>query len=406
MEPILIERPLRKTDVSNYVPRKGGGAGFSVDSRVAAFFVLVSTVMLTCETDSPNVSVEALQERIQTVWIREGLPSRKLRDIINLLVAKELLVLLNEEVRLTTSGIQLGIMYLKDVRLDYPEVEQFIEQGQLQKLEDTLSEPLAPKSSQSSDAARPVLPQIHWPLPPPPPSFVMGDWKAMDEEDPKPISIPQGAPVRLTDESEWKVMLLLDNREVRTMEDRSFMQNRLYQSGVECEVRILSLGDMQWVLHHTTDGEEIMMNVLVERKNVHDLAMSIFDGRFDEQQYRLKHCGVTNVIYLIEGTLRSQDMMSADSLQASIMTTIVNRGIYVYLTTSIDDTIVFLKGLNEIMKVSLHRYFERGRESCIHPHRLRFGEFQALFAKTKGTKLKSLWCKQLRQVRACWRSEA
>ena len=99
-------------------------------------------------------------------------------------------------------------------------------------------------------------------------------------------------------------------------------------------------------------------------------------------------------------------MMSADSLQASIMTTIVNRGIYVYLTTSIDDTIVFLKGLNEIMKVSLHRYFETGRESCIHPHRLRFGEFQALFAKTKGTKLKSLWCKQLRQVRACWRSEA
>ena len=110
--------------------------------------------MLTCETDSPNVSIEALQERIQTMWIREGLPSRKLRDIINLLVAKELLVLLNEEVRLTTSGIQLGIMYLKDVRLDYPEVEQFIEQGQLQKLEDTLSEPLAPKSSQSSDAAR------------------------------------------------------------------------------------------------------------------------------------------------------------------------------------------------------------------------------------------------------------
>ena len=373
---------------------------FSADSHVAAFFVLLSTVMLTCETDCPNVNVEALQDRIQMMWMKEGIPPRKLRDIINLLVAKELLVLLDGEVRLTTSGTQLGIMCLKDVRLDYPAVEQFIEQGQLQKLEDTLSTPLATKPSQPSDTSCPVLPQIHWPLPVPPPSFVMGDWKAMDEEDPNPITIPLGAPVRITNESEWRVLLLLDNREVRTMEDRSFMQNRLYQSGVECEVRILSLGDMQWVLHHTTDGEEIMMNVLVERKNVHDLAMSIMDGRFDEQQYRLKHCGITNVIYLIEGTLRSQDVISADSLQASIMTTVVNRGIYVYLTTSIDDTIVFLKGLNEIMKVSLHRCCETGRESCIHPHRLRFGAFQSLFAKTKGTTLKGLWCKQLRQVLA------
>lgn len=80
----------------------------------------------------------------------------------------------------------------------------------------------------------------------------------------------------------WEVLLLLDNREVRTKKDRDFLKNQLVQAGVECDVRNLSLGDMQWVLRRPRDGVEVMLNVLVERKNVRDLAMSIMDGRFNE----------------------------------------------------------------------------------------------------------------------------
>lgn len=111
----------------------------------------------------------------------------------------------------------------------------------------------------------------------------------------------------------WEVLLLLDNREVRTKKDRDFLKNQLVQAGVECDVRNLSLGDMQWVLRRPRDGVEVMLNVLVERKNVRDLAMSIMDGRFNEQQFRLLHCGVRRVVYLVEGALRSQDVMPPDS---------------------------------------------------------------------------------------------
>jgi crossover junction endonuclease MUS81 len=44
-----------------------------------------------------------------------------------------------------------------------------------------------------------------------------------------------------------------------------------------------------------------VLDFIVERKTSDDLAASIRDGRYDEQKYRLKNCGINNVIYLIEG---------------------------------------------------------------------------------------------------------
>ena len=36
--------------------------------------------------------------------------------------------------------------------------------------------------------------------------------------------------------------------------------------------------------------------------------------------------------------------------------------------------------------------------SCFHPLKISFADFQTLYAKSKGTKLNQLWCRQLRQV--------
>ena len=82
-------------------------------------------------------------------------------------------------------------------------------------------------------------------------------------------------------EEDWEVTLVLDSREVRTLQDRAFLQNRLQQVGVTCDVRAIALGDMQWVLR-SRSGQEIMLSTIVERKNMRDLAMSIVDGRFNE----------------------------------------------------------------------------------------------------------------------------
>jgi hypothetical protein len=54
------------------------------------------------------------------------------------------------------------------------------------------------------------------------------------------------------------------------------------------------------------DEEEIhscilVLDCIVERKTVNDLASSIVDGRYEEQKGRLKGCGIFNCVYLVEG---------------------------------------------------------------------------------------------------------
>ena len=372
--------------------------------------------MLSCESSCPLVLLESVASFIQEKWMEDGMSAKKLKDTVALLVKNGLLSVQDGEVRLTSVGERLSVLCLKEVRLDYPCVEAFIQEGYLQKLEaPTAAMPVTPATPATQAAASTVqntphstaqsttlgtdvvLPSIRWPLAPPPPSFVMGDWQQMEEEEPAPPPPPRN-PVTIAEAEAWEVLLLLDNREVRTKKDRDFLKNQLVQAGVECDVRNLSLGDMQWVLRRPRDGEEVMLNVLVERKNVRDLAMSIMDGRFNEQQFRLLHCGVRRVVYLVEGALRSQDVMPPDSLQTAIMMTVVHRGIYVYQSTSIDDTVVFLKELTDVVKGEVERFFATGDETCLHPQRMAYEAFQEQFAKTKGSKLKHLWCKQLRQV--------
>lgn len=202
------------------------------------------------------------------------------------------------------------------------------------------------------------LPRVIWPLAPPPPDQRFGEFVDARNEEPKP---PRNLQPVEGNEEDWEVVLVLDSREVRTLQDRAFLQNRLQQVGVNCEVRAIALGDMQWILKGPSD-KEIMLNTIVERKNTRDLAMSIVDGRFNEQQFRLIQCECQHPVYLVEGGLRSQDMISVDSLQSGIMKTVVNRNIYVYMSTSIDDTVVFLKELHERVCDSVHRYFQCGDE--------------------------------------------
>ena len=47
---------------------------------------------------------------------------------------------------------------------------------------------------------------------------------------------------------------------------------------------------------------DYVLDFIVERKTADDLAASIMDGRYEEQKYRLKSCGINNVIYLVEGS--------------------------------------------------------------------------------------------------------
>ena len=136
--------------------------------------------------------------------MEDGMSAKKLKDTVALLVKNGLLSSQDGEVRLTSVGERLSVLCLKEVRLDYPCVEAFIQEGYLQKLEaPTAAMPVTPATPATQAAASTVqntphstaqsttlgtdvvLPSIRWPLAPPPPSFVMGDWQQAEEEERK-----------------------------------------------------------------------------------------------------------------------------------------------------------------------------------------------------------------------------
>jgi crossover junction endonuclease MUS81 len=86
----------------------------------------------------------------------------------------------------------------------------------------------------------------------------------------------------------YDIILLLDNREIKSKKDRSGILDRLNTVGVAVEQRALPLGDMLWIARRK-DGlveDECVLDFVVERKRLDDLTSSVKDGRFHEQKVR------------------------------------------------------------------------------------------------------------------------
>ncbi|KAE8148120.1 hypothetical protein BDV25DRAFT_22564 [Aspergillus avenaceus] len=171
-----------------------------------------------------------------------------------------------------------------------------------------------------------------------------------------PITIPPNS---------FTVQLVLDTREVRTSTDRDYISNELAKKGITAQVRALELGDAMWVakFHDPTfltqygeEGDELMLDYIVERKRLDDLIGSIKDGRFHEQKFRLRRSGMKNVIYLIEeitisydpsnpATARYQEMVAS-----AIASTQVVNGYFVKKTKNLDDTIRYLARMTFLLQ--------------------------------------------------------
>ncbi|GMF31138.1 unnamed protein product [Phytophthora lilii] len=88
------------------------------------------------------------------------------------------------------------------------------------------------------------------------------------------------------------------------------------------------------------------MNVIVERKEVHDLSGSIIDRRFFEQKTRLatvrENCGDVHVIYLIEGSLTGITTVRTSGLHTAMGRTQVQNNFFVQQCQNADETVTFL----------------------------------------------------------------
>lgn len=172
--------------------------------------------------------------------------------------------------------------------------------------------------------------------------------------------LPTFTTIRLSPGS-FSVHLVLDFREIRAKTDRNYMQEELTKKGVRPIMRSMELGDAQWVakVHDPellerggAEGDEVVLDYIVERKRLDDLIGSIKDGRFREQKFRLKRSGVKNVTYLIEEISLDQTYFARyeEAVQSAIASTQVVDGFTVKKTQRMDDTIRYLARMTGLLK--------------------------------------------------------
>ncbi|KAL0936559.1 DNA repair protein [Colletotrichum truncatum] len=167
-----------------------------------------------------------------------------------------------------------------------------------------------------------------------------------------PIILPPGS---------FTVHLVLDNREVRALKDRDYMQEELSKKGVKPIVRALEVGDAQWIAkcHDPNslscrggEGDEIVLDWIVERKRLDDLVSSVKDGRFHEQKFRLRRSGVKNVVYIVEEISMDSSYFQKveEMIQSSIASTQVVNGYFLKRTQKMDETIRYLARMTSMLK--------------------------------------------------------
>lgn len=138
-----------------------------------------------------------------------------------------------------------------------------------------------------------------------------------------------------TDGLVWKVLLLVDGREPKSQH----VLSKCGMSGIPAEERMLPIGDMTWIAQglrkqkangklETIVEVELLLGTIIERKTTADLVSSLFGTRYMEQRLRLQHCGLPQVLFLIEGDIQKDvhPCFSKESLQMALIETRVYLG--------------------------------------------------------------------------------
>lgn len=205
-------------------------------------------------------------------------------------------------------------------------------------------------------------------LPAPPKRAVSAAHPVLERATPMPTSDPTFAaftPLMFPPHS-FTIHLVLDNREKSSRNAPDHIQNtmqRLYN--LESITRPLSLGDVQWIARQKETGQEVVLDVIVERKRLDDLVSSIKDGRLHEQKFRLKRSGISRVIYIIENYSSKTGNervfgngvvhgIPADALETTIAGMQVNDNVFVKRTERIEDTVRYLATITRSLEEKIY----------------------------------------------------
>ncbi|KAG9241472.1 hypothetical protein BJ878DRAFT_520612 [Calycina marina] len=172
--------------------------------------------------------------------------------------------------------------------------------------------------------------------------------------------------------SAYTVHMVLDNREVRAKKDRTHIQTELGKHGVTPIMRAMTLGDVTWIakVHDpkllsslggdVDEGDEVILDWIVERKRLDDLIGSIKDGRFHEQKFRMRKSGMKNVIYVIEEYSMDSEVLakSAAMVESAITSTQVVEGYFLKRTGNLDATIKYLAIMTKMLQNDIYKGME------------------------------------------------
>ncbi|XP_049748477.1 crossover junction endonuclease MUS81 isoform X2 [Elephas maximus indicus] len=218
---------------------------------------------------------------------------------------------------------------------------------------------------------------------------------------------------------EYRVLLCVDVSETTGAGHRPELLRELQRLHVSHTVRKLHVGDFVWVAQETRPRDpvrpvELVLDHIVERKRLDDLCSSIIDGRFREQKFRLKRCGLGRRVYLVEehGSTHNLSLPESTLLQAVTNTQIID-GFFVKRTADIKESAAYLALLTR----GLQRLYQ-GHTLCSRPwgtpgdpepgarpspnplcSLLTFSDFNAGAIKNKAQSIREVFARQLMQVR-------
>lgn len=201
----------------------------------------------------------------------------------------------------------------------------------------------------------------------------------------------------------FDIILIIDQRE--KIDILSF------DNAVKMENRTLACGDFIWIArpkniasHDRT--KDLVLDYVIERKRLDDLASSIFDGRFEQQKHRLLNCGVRRPVYLIEeyGQLRVGSMTSS-SLNQAVVNILTHDGIDVEKVKNASHANDYLISMTTCLE---KLYLNTDLISCSqdrlksgqasHNEYMTFSEFQTKGAKITNWTVREMFAKHLIQI--------
>ncbi|KAG5518852.1 hypothetical protein PMAC_002383 [Pneumocystis sp. 'macacae'] len=150
---------------------------------------------------------------------------------------------------------------------------------------------------------------------------------------------------KIIQQNSYSIILLLDLREMKTEKDKEFIQNRLKEESINFEFRTLELGDILWIARCNITNKDYILDFIIERKKLSDLANSIKDGRFHEQKFRLSKSGLKHVIYIIENYNYNSTDLQLETIQSAISSTQVVNGFFVKRVAGLTETIKYIARL-------------------------------------------------------------